>query len=174
MFDPSTLLLLAALAAPHDSAARSPTANDSVIASVVGPLVKPGARARVHTGFGVIEGEAMAVEPLGFRLRQEAVDIWSGPRVEPIAWSRIERLELRTRQPGKGAKIGAIIGSLVGLGIVANAAAYASMDSGTGYGGGTVLFGAVIGGIAGACVGGLAGGLVDVAVPDWKLVYERR
>jgi len=172
MFDPNTLLLLAALAAPLDSTAHAPTANDSVLASVVAPLVPPGARMRVRTGFGVLQGEAGAVDPRGLELRHEAADIWSRPRVEPLAWSQIERIDLRTRQPATGAKIGAVLGCLLGLATVMSAAAYAEAESGPG-GGGVLLAGAV-GGIAGACVGGLVGGLVDTAVPAWKTVYERR
>jgi hypothetical protein len=174
MFDPNALLLLAALASMPDTVAR-PTANDSVLASVVGPLVKLGARARVHTGFGIIEGETQTVDPLGLRLRQEAADIWSGPRVKPIAWSQIDRIEVRTRQPATGAKVGAVFGCLVGIAMVASAAASASAYGDSGYGGGGVLLlGAAVGGIAGSCVGGLLGSLADTAAPPWKLVYERR
>ena len=42
MFDPNALLLLAALAAPLDTTARVPTANDSVLASVADRVPVPG------------------------------------------------------------------------------------------------------------------------------------
>ena len=169
MFDPNALLLLAALASMPDTVAR-PTANDSVLASVVGPLVKLGARARVHTGFGIIEGETQTVDPLGLRLRQEAADIWSGPRVKPIAWSQIDRIELRTHESTTGVKTGAVVGCLLGLASVASLSASAEASGGTGSAGGPIL----LGGVVGALIGGAVGALFDVSGPPWKLVYERR
>src|SRR6185436_10777440 len=70
MLDPQTLLLLAALAGPHDSSAPAPSApapsaSDSAIASVIAPLVPTGQRLRVRTGFGVTEGAAGTVSPRG-------------------------------------------------------------------------------------------------------------
>src|SRR6185369_17491314 len=106
----------------------------------VAPLIRPGARMRVSTGFGVVQGEAGAVDPLGLELRHEAADIWSRSRVEPIAWSQIERIDLRTRQPATGAKVGAAFGFLLGLSTVMSAAAYAGPFGGSGPGGGEVLF----------------------------------
>jgi len=171
MFDTNTVLLLAALAAPPNATTHAPTANDSVLASVVAPLVGPGVRVRVRTGFGFTEGEASAVDPLGLELRHEAVNIWNAPRVESIAWSQIERIDLRTRQPATGAKIGAVFGCLLGLATVLSAASYA--ESGSRSGGSGVLLAGAVGGIAGACVGGLLGGLADTALPAWKTIYER-
>ena len=174
MFDPNTLLLIAALAAPPGSAARGSSANDSVLASVVAPLIPPGNRLRVRTGFGVTEGVAGTVAPAGLELRHEAADIWSQPQIEPIAWSQIERIDLRTRHPGTGAKVGAVFGGLLGVATMMSAAAYAGQYGDSGAGGGSVLFAGLLGGLAGAVVGGLVGGLVDTATPAWKLVYERR
>ena len=174
MFDPNTLLLIAALAAPPDSAAHVPSANDSVLASVVAPLIQPGSHLRVRTGFGVTEGEARAVAPAGLELRHEAADIWSRPRVESIAWPGIERIDLRTRQPATGARAGAVVGGLLGMAMMFSAASYANQYGDSGAGGGNVLFAGLLGGLGGAVVGGLVGGLVDFTSPSWKLIYERR
>ena len=174
MLDAHTLLLVAALAAPPDSAARAASASDSALASVVAPLVQPGARMRVHTGFGVTEGYAGSVDPLGLHLRHESADVWSKTRVEALTWSQIERIDLRTHQPATGAKAGAVVGCLVGVATVMSIASYASAYGDGGYGGATILFGGLVGGIAGACMGGLVGGLVDSTVPAWETIYERR
>ena len=174
MFDPNTLLLLAALAAPLDSAAHAPTATDSVLASVVAPLIQPGNRLRVRTGFGVTEGVAGPVGLAGLELKHEAADVWSRPHVEPIAWSEIVRIDLRTHQPATGAKAGAVVGCLLGLATVMSVASYAAPYGDSGYGGGTILIGGVAGGILGGCVGGILGGLFDAAEPPWKTIYERK
>jgi hypothetical protein len=170
MFNPNTLLLLAALAAPLDTPTRVPTANDSALASVVAPLIQPGNHLRVRTGFGVTEGVCGPVGPAGLQLRHEAADIWSEPRVQPLTWSEIVRIDLRTRQPATGAKVGAVFGALLGIATMMSAGAYASAYGDSGLGGGTIL----IGGLAGGLVGGLIGGLVDAAAPAWKTIYERR
>jgi hypothetical protein len=174
MLDPHTLLLLAALAAPNEPAAPAPSANDSVLASVIAPLVPQGARVRVRTGFGVTDGVAGAVSPVGLEMRCDRGEGWSQPCGKPLAWSQIERIDLHSRHPGQGAKIGATVGGLVGIAFALSVAAYASAvsESGTGYGG--VLFAGIVGGIAGGCVGGLAGGVIDAATPSWKTVFERR
>jgi hypothetical protein len=171
MLDPHALLLLAALAVPHDSAVIAPSANDSVLASVVSPLVTPGARVRVRTGFGVTEGNAGTVSPSGLELRCEQGDGWSRPCGKPIAWSEIERVELHGRS-GRGARMGATLGGLLGIVFALNVVSYGGANSGVGYG--TILFSGVVGWIAGGCVGGLAGGVIDAARPDWKTVFERR
>jgi hypothetical protein len=171
MFDTHALLLIAALASAPDSAAHMPSANDSVLASVVTPLIKPGDRLRVRTGFSVTEGISGPVGLAGLQLRHEPADIWSQPRVEPIAWSQIERIDLRTHQPGSAARVGAALGCLVGLGVVMSAAAHAS-DSG--YGGGALLLAGALGGISGGLVGAMLGALFDASVPPWKTIYERR
>jgi hypothetical protein len=172
MFDPHTLLLLAALAAPHDSSARVPSVNDSVLASVVSPLVKPGEHMRVRTVFGVAEGLAGTVAPVGVQLRREPAEGWSRPYGEPIAWTQIDRIELRTQSGRTGVVVGASIGALLGLAVMMSAASYASA-----YGhapGGDVLLAGLVGGIGGGCVGGLAGALVGSMFPGWRTVYERR
>ena len=174
MFDPNTLLLIAALAAPPDSAARVPSATDSVLASVIAPLVQPGNHLRVRTGFGVTEGVAGTVAPAGLELRHEAADIWSRPHVESIAWPGIERIDLRTRQPATGAKVGAVFGALLGLATMFSAASYASEYGDSGAGGGNFLLAGMLGALGGAVVGGLVGGLVDFTTPAWKPIYERR
>lgn len=171
MLDPHALLLLAALAAPHDTAVPAPSANDSVLASVISPLVAPGARVRVRTGFGVTDGNAGTVSPIGLELRCEQGDGWSRPCGKPIAWSEIERIELHARS-GRGARAGATLGGLLGIVVALNAVSYGNSDSGVGYG--TILFSGVVGWIAGGCVGGLVGGAVDAARPAWKTVFERR
>jgi len=168
MLDPQTLLLLAALAGPHDSSAPVPSANDSLLASVIAPLVPAGQKLRVRTGFGVTEGTAGTVGPRGLEMRCQQGDGWSLPCSEPLAWSQIQRIDLRTRHHGQATKIGGALGCLIGLATVSSAAAYSGPD------GGEVLFAGVVGGIAGLCVGGLVGGLIDVAVPSWKTVFERR
>ena len=174
MLDPQTLLLLAALAGPHDSSAPAPSASDSAIASVIAPLVPTGQKLRVRTGFGVTEGAAGTVSPRGLEMRCEQGDGWSLPCSEPIAWSQIQRIELCSKHRGTAAKIGATIGCLIGLATVSSAAAYSGAGGGSGPGGGGVLFAGVVGGITGLCVGGLLGGLIDVTVPSWKTVFERR
>src|SRR5690349_15882728 len=126
MFDAHTLLLLAALAAPPDSAARGPSATDSVLASVVAPPIRPGNRLRVRTGFGVIDGAAGLVGPEGLRLHSDAADIWSQPHTSMLTWSQIERIDVHTPHAGNAAKIGATVGCLLGLAMVASAYAYAS------------------------------------------------
>jgi hypothetical protein len=171
MLDPHALLLLVALAAPHDSAATAPSANDSVLASVVSPLVAPGARVRVRTGFGVTDGIAGTVSPRGLEMRCEQGDGWSRPCGTPIAWSEIERIDLHGRT-GRGAHVGARLGGLIGILAAMTVVSYAEAGSGVGYG--TIVFSGIVGGIAGGCVGGLVGGVVDVASPDWKTVFERR
>lgn len=174
MFGPNTLLLIAALAAPPGSVARAPTANDSILASVVAPLIQPGSRLRVRTTFAVVDGAAGAVDPLGVRLRREPADIWSQPHTEALTWSQIERIDQHTPHAGNAAKIGATIGCLLGLAMIASAYAYATEYGDTGVGAGGVLFGFVVGGVAGGCAGGLAGGIVGSFLPAWKTVYERR
>jgi hypothetical protein len=170
MFDPNTLLLLAALAAPPDSAARVPTATDSALASVVAPLIQPGNHVRVRTGFGVTEGFAGPVDLAGLRLKHESVDLWSQPRVEPIAWSEIDRIDLRTHPSTTGVKAGAVVGCLLGLASVVSVAAYAEPYGDSGFGGATI----VLGGAVGALIGGAVGALFDVGQPAWKTIYERR
>ena len=172
MFDPHTLLLLAALAAPHDSSARAITASDSVLASVVSPLVRPGERVRVRTIFGLAEGEAGSVAPGGVQLRREEIAGWSRPYGEPIAWRQIERIEVGTQSGRTGAIVGGSIGALLGLAVAMSAASYASA-----YGhapGGDVVMAGLVGGIGGGCVGGLAGAVVGSMLPGWRTVYERR
>ena len=170
MFDPSALLLLAALASPPDAAAHEASARDSVLASVVGPLIQPGNHLRVHTSFGVTDGFASTVDPSGLQLKHESVDLWSPPRVEPIAWSQIDRIELRTHESTTGVKTGAVVGCLLGLASVASLSASAEASGGTGSAGGPIL----LGGVVGALIGGAVGALFDVSGPPWKLVYERR
>lgn len=173
MFDPHTLLLLAALAAPADSPARAPSANDSVLASVVSPLVKPGDRLRVRTGFGVTEGLAGTIAPRGVQLRREQAEGWSRPYGEPIPWAHIEQLDRQSRHGSSAAKAGATFGALLGAATVMSVSAYA-----TAYGGGTpsgsVLMAGVAGAFGGACLGGLVGGVVGSLLPSWRMVYERR
>lgn len=173
MFDPNALLLLAALAAPLDTAARVPTANDSVLASVVSPLIKPGDRVRVRSGHGATQGAASMVDPLGVRLRIDADNIWSQPRVQSIGWSQIERIDVHTAHAGNAARIGATVGCLLGLGVMATTVAYASADGGA-VGGGMILIAYAGGAIAGACSGGFVGGVLGSLLPAWKTVYERR
>jgi hypothetical protein len=170
MFDPNTLLLLAALAARPDSAARTPTATDSVLASVVAPLIQPGNPMRVRTRFGVTEGFAGPVDLAGLALKHESVDIWSRPRVEPIAWSEIDRIDLRAHPSATGVKAGAVVGCLLGLASVMSIAAYAEPYGDSGFGGTTI----VLGGAVGALIGGAVGALFDVGQPAWKTIYERR
>ena len=172
MLDPQTLLLLAALAGPHDSSAPAPSASDSALASVVAPLVPVGHRLRVRTGFGVTEGAADAVSPRGLQLRCKQGDGWSLPCSEPIAWSQIRRIELHSG--GHAARTGATFGCLIGLATVMSLAAYAGAVDGSGPDGSVVFFAGVTGGITGLCVGGLVGGLIDVATPSWKTVFQRR
>ena len=174
MIDASTLLLLAALAAPPDSLAHAPTANDSVLASVVGPLIQPGNRLRVRTVSGVAEGAAGWVSPEGLRLHIDAADIWSQPRTRALTWPEIQRIDQHTPHAGNAARIGATVGCLLGLAMVASAWAYASAYGDTGVGAGGLLFSFAVGGVAGGCAGGLAGGLVGACFPAWKTVYERR
>src|SRR5215467_10474339 len=101
MLDPSTLLLLVALAAPLDSAAHAASANDSLLASVVSPLIKPRDLVRVHTGFGTAMGEAGTVDPLGIRLRHDPVDIWDQqPHAVALTWAQIERIDVHTKHAG--------------------------------------------------------------------------
>ena len=174
MLDPQTLLLLAALAGPHDSPVPAPSANDSTLASVIAPLVPAGQRVRVRTGFGITEGAAGAVGPRGLEMRCEQGGGWSLPCSEPIAWSQIQRIELRSGHPGHAARTGAAFGCVIGLATVMSLAAYSGAVS-SGPDGGAVLFAGVVGGITGLCVGGLVGGLIDVATPSsWKTVFERR
>jgi hypothetical protein len=174
MLDPHTLILLAALAVPHDSTAAAPSANDSVLASVVSPLVKPGARVRVRTTFGVTDGLAGAVSPHGLQMRCERGDGWSLPCGEPIPWSRIDRLDVGARSRVHGIKAGAGFGCLLGLATVFTAASIAGPMGGSGPGGGDALAAGVVGGIVGGCAGALVGGIVEVARPMWKTVFERR
>jgi|SRR5215471_16139938 len=173
MFDPNALLLLAALAAPLDTSAHVPTANDSVLASVISPLVKPGDLVVVRSGHDATRGAVSMVDPFGVRLKIDAESIWSQPRTESIGWSQIQRIDHHTGAAGDAAKFGAATGCLLGLGLVASAIAYAgAYDNGPGTGG--ILFSFVVGGVAGGCVGGLAGGLVGSLLPAWKTIYERR
>jgi hypothetical protein len=173
MLDPQTLLLLAALAGPHDSPAPAPSANDSTLASVIAPLVPAGQRVRVRTGFGITEGVAGAVAPRGLEMRCEQGGGWSLPCSEPIAWSQIQRIDLSTRRPGHAAKVGAAVGCVIGLATVMSAAAYSGAVS-SGPDGGQVMFAGVVGGISGLCLGGFLGGIIDAVVPSWKTVFERR
>ena len=172
MFDPNALLLLAALAAPLDSVAHVPSANDRVLASVISPLLKPGDRVRVHTVSGVTVAATEMVSPLGIRLRIDAQDIWSQPRTEALAWSQVERIDAHTKHAGNAARIGATVGCLLCLTMSAAAMSLASEEGRVG--GGTVLLAYVGGGITGACIGGLAGGILGSLMPAWKTVYERR
>jgi hypothetical protein len=171
MFDVPTLLLLAVLATPATPVV--PTATDSVLASVVSPLVKPGDRLRVRSANVFTEGAAITVDPFGLQLRREAADVWDHSRVQPFAWPEIQRIDLRSQHAGEPAKVGAVVGSLLGIAMMMSAAAYAGSYGG-GPGAGTILLGGALGGIAGACVGGMIGGIGDVAVPQWKTIYERR
>jgi hypothetical protein len=174
VLDPHTLLLLAALAVPHPSTAAVPSANDSVLASLVSPLVRPGARVRVHTGFGITEGQAGDVSPHGLQMRCEQREGWSLPCGEPIPWTRIERLDLGARGPGQGVKIGAAFGCLLGIATVFTAASISSaLDSPTPASGNLLLAGAA-GGVVGGCLGALVGGVVQSVVPRWKTVFDRR
>jgi hypothetical protein len=170
MFDSTPFLLLAALVASPDLPEQAPTANDSVLASVVSPLVRPGERVRVLTRFGITEGVSGPVGPAGVQLRHDGAEVWDKPRVEALTWSQIERIERRSRGPGDGVKIGAAFGCLLGISAVAAAAA---SSSDAGLGGVTILLGGAVGGIAGGCVGGLLGVLVSPG-GSWKTVYERR
>ncbi|HXS83079.1 MAG TPA: hypothetical protein VN896_10220 [Methylomirabilota bacterium] len=173
MLDTQTLLLLAALAGPHDSSAPLPSANDTVLASVIAPLVSPGQKVRVRTRFGVTQGTAGTVSPRGLEMRCAQGDGWSLPCGEPIAWSQIQRIDVSKRHPGHVAKIGAVFGALIGLAYVTGAASDAS-DEGTGPDAGQALFAGALGGITGLCVGGFVGRFIDRTVPSWKTVFERR
>ena len=99
MLDTQTLLLLAALAGPHDSSAALPSANDTVLAAVIAPLVSPGQKVRVRTRFGVTQGTAGTVSPRGLEMRCAQGDGWSLPCGEPIAWSQIQRIDISKRHP---------------------------------------------------------------------------
>lgn len=172
MFDPNTLLLLAALATPPDSAAHVPSANDSVLASVVSPLIKPGDLVRVRSDRGATQGAASMVDPLGVRLRIDAKDIWSQPRNQSIGWSQIEGIDVHTAHARNATRIGATVGCLLGLVVMGSAVAYASSESAVG---GSTIFIAYAGGaIAGACGGAIVGGALGSLLPSWKNVYERR
>jgi len=173
MFDPNALLLLAALAAPLDTSAHVPTANDSVLASVVSPLLKPGDLVVVRSGHGATRGAVSMVDPFGVRLKIDAESFWSEPRTESIDWSQIGRIDRHTASAGTAAKVGASIGCLLALGATASAYAYAGAY-GSGPNGGWPLLTFVASGVVGACVGGLAGGLVGSLLPAWKTIYERR
>jgi hypothetical protein len=172
MFDVPTLLLLAVLATPATPVV--PTATDSVLASVVSPLVKPGDRLRVRSANAFTQGAAITVDPFGLELRSEPADLWDHPRVRPFAWPEIQRIDLRTRRAGEPAMFGAVVGSLLGIAAMLSLSAYAGASDGSGVGSGGILLGGALGGIAGACVGGMLGGLADVTAPPWKTIYERR
>ena len=174
MFDPSTLLLLAALAAPIDSTAHAAASTDSVLVSVVAPLIQPGDRLRVRTGFEVTEGVAGWVGPGGLELRRARVDGSERSIAETIAWPQIERIERESRNARNGAKVGAAFGCLIGLAAVMSAAAYSGPFGGSGPGGGELLLAGIAGGVAGGCAGGIVGGLVGSLLPSWRTIYERR
>jgi len=174
MIDAHALLLVATLAASPGPPASSPTAADSLLASVVTPLLKPGDRLRVRSSFGVAEGLAAAAGPGGLQLLHVPVEEGNHAFAPPLAWSQIDRIERQTRPPGGGARVGAAVGALLGLATMISAAAYSEPGSTYGAQGGTLLLGGIVGAIAGGCAGALIGGVIDAAVPHWKTVYERR
>jgi len=170
MFDVPTLLMMAALATPP---APTPSANDSVLASVVSPLVRPGARLRVRSEHAVTEGAATLVDPFGLELQCAENDIWDRAHVQPFVWSQIDRIELRTRSADVPVKAGAAIGCMVGLALTLSVSVGAEKD-GASLGAGGVLVGGALGGIAGACIGGILGGIANAASSPWTTIYERR
>jgi len=173
MFDAHALLLVATLAA-SPAVPTAPTPIDSLLASVVTPLVRPGDRLRVRSAHGVSEGLAAGAGPGGLQLLRVPAEERNHGFAPPIAWSQIERIERQSRPPGSGAKVGAAVGALLGLATVISASAYAGTYDGYGPDGGTVMLGGAVGAIGGACLGALIGGIIDAGVPHWKTVYERR
>lgn len=170
MMDTATLLLLAVLAAPADSAARAPTPTDSVVAALVSAEIGPKDELRVHGGFGLVRARMSAIEPDGLHLLLKPRGLTEQAPKQTLSWSEIDRIERGLDRRKDGQRIGAVLGAFFGLALTMSW--ISNEQSGEAIPLGSVMI--LAGGAAGALAGRSAGGAVGAGIVHWTLVYERR
>jgi hypothetical protein len=169
MIDGTALLLVAALAAPSDSAARAPTPTDSVVAALVSAQVRAGDELRVRGGFGQVRARASTIGPHGLDLLLPPRGLTDPSPARTLSWSEIDRIERGESRQKDGQRIGVVIGAFLGFAL---AMSWFSSQSGEGS---PLALGLGVGaGVGCAFLGRSLGGAVGAAKPRWKMVYERR
>ena len=123
----------------------------------------PGTNLRVQSARGMCEGEVTHASELGFTLATP-----SGQ--EKVARDEIQRLWSYQRATDKGAKVGFLIGALIGaagLGLITAglSQSFCSSDCPSPIGAG--LLGAGIGAVLGGCTGALIGALAGSTTDTW-------
>jgi len=161
---PATTVTIAA----HDASTALPRPTDARAIALASRRISSHELLRIQGDFGTFYGYASTIGPDGL----------GGLRVEPrypsvqvpgiVRWDRIDRLELRGSNAGRGALKGALgLGMFTGLlGFPIGSLANSQTDANVA---GVVVACAGVG----ACVGMLLGAGIGSASSSWHLVYQR-